>query len=431
MLKILAAFNTETERILNLLEGHDVHKLAKGDSMVAAVSRGDFHLVLVEGAVRILADIKSADPRTEVVLIGRAEDDEVEAVRNGAFAFLRLPIDDRQLLEIIDDIDKTFMTRCQLGELEEQIEQRYVFSGIVGRNPKMLEIISFIKRIAPYYKTVTIMGETGTGKEVVARALHYLSSKRGDPFVTSNCAGYVETLIESELFGHKKGSFTGATSDKVGLFEAAREGTLFLDEIGDLPLSFQPHLLRVLQNGEFRPVGSHRTLQARCRIIAATSRDLEKEVLNGKFREDLFYRITPLAITVPPLRERKDDILLLSQFLLKRYCDQMKKEVRGISRPAQDILLAHGWPGNVRELENAMSQAVMLTDKSFIDPGYLPAYLKNSKVRVSHESFLDGVIKRHIEIVLEECRGNRSHASKKLGISRRSLLRKIEKYAIK
>jgi two-component system response regulator HydG len=188
----------------------------------------------------------------------------------------------------------------------------------------------------------------------------------------------------------------------------------------------------VLQNGEFRPVGSHRTLQARCRIIAATSKDLSQEVQTGRFREDLFYRITPLVITIPPLRERKDDIPLLSRFMLKRYNEQTKKGVRGISRPAQDMLLSHNWPGNVRELENVVNQAVILTSESFIGPSHLPAYLRGQKMKQAQdETSLDMVVKRHIEAVLQECQGNRSRASKKLGISRRALLRKIEKYSVK
>ncbi len=268
---------------------------------------------------------------------------------------------------------------------------------------------------------------------MVARALHKLGSRPEDPFVTSNCAGYVETLIESELFGHQKGSFTGAIQDKVGLFEAAKEGALFLDEIGDLPLSFQPHLLRVLQNGEFRPVGSHRVSKSRCRVIAATSKDLKGEVQNNRFREDLFYRITPLVIHIPPLRERKDDIPLLSRFMLRRYSEQTKKPVHGISRPAQDILLSHDWPGNVRELENVINQAVIMTGESFIGPSHLPPYLRVPKTKQTggDASSLGEVVRRHIGAVLEEYRGNRSRAAARLGISRRALLRKIEKYGIK
>jgi DNA-binding NtrC family response regulator len=432
MLKILIALNKNPENILRALEGHEVEETHGNDSILGLVKHGNYHLILADNVADLLPDIKAADPRAEVVLVGGSEEAGVEAIKNGAFAFLTEPVDVERFVAIVGEINEMCAVRSEMAILEEQLDQKYTFAGIVGRNPKVLDIISFIKRIAPYYKTVAITGETGTGKEVVARALHSLSSNHGDPFVTSNCAGYVETLIESELFGHQKGSFTGAIVDKMGLFEAAKEGTLFLDEIGDLPLSFQPHLLRVLQNGEFRPVGSHRTLQARCRIIAATSKDLSQEVQAGKFREDLFYRITPLVITIPPLRERKDDIPLLSRFMLKRYNEQTKKGVRGISRPAQDMLLSHNWPGNVRELENVINQAVILTSESFIGPSHLPAYLRGQKMKQAQdETSLDRVVKRHIEAVLQECQGNRSRASKKLGISRRALLRKIEKYSVK
>jgi two-component system response regulator HydG len=249
----------------------------------------------------------------------------------------------------------------------------------------------------------------------------------------------VETLIESELFGHQKGSFTGAIKDKIGLFEAAREGTLFLDEIGDLPLSFQPHLLRVLQSGEFRPVGSHHVLQSRCKIIAATGKDLKGEIGSGRFREDLFYRLTPLTIHIPPLRERKDDIPLLSRFLLKKYNAETGKAIRGISRPAQHLLLSYDWPGNIRELENVINQAVILAEDSFIGPNHLPAYLREpaanlrvpaSKRTTAGDDSLALVVKAHIEMVLEQCRGNKSRAAVRLGVSRRALFRKLEKYGI-
>lgn len=432
MLKILLSLRETPEKLFSTFVGHQVDKVDGAGDMLTMVQHGNYHLVFAEDAASLLPEIKSADPRTEIVLVEGEGGDGVEAIKNGAFAFLTRPVDAERITSIVSDVDEMFRMRSQMAVLEEQLDQSYIFAGIVGRNPKVLDIISFIKRIAPYYKMVTITGETGTGKEVVARALHSLSARPGDPFVTSNCAGYVETLIESELFGHQKGSFTGAISDKMGLFEAAKEGTLFLDEIGDLPLSFQPHLLRVLQNGEFRPVGSHRTLQARCRIIAATSKDLQEEVRLGRFREDLYYRITPLVITAPSLRERKDDIPLLSRFMLKRYNEQTGKQVRGISRPAQEIMLSHNWPGNVRELENVVNQAVILTGESFIGPSHLPAYLRGQKTKpLQDESSLDRIMKKHIETILQECQGNRSRAAKKLDISRRALLRKIEKYNIK
>ena len=432
MLKILIALKDVPQATLSLLKNHKVDEAKNKDTLLARVSHGDYHLVLADGAGDVIGEIKSADPRTEVVVVGERDEEGVEAIKNGAFAFLKTPLGEERLAAVIDDIESLVEMRSETAMLEEQLDKKHQFAGVVGRNPRILDIISFIRRIAPYFRAVVITGETGTGKEVVARALHNLAARPEDPFVTSNCAGYVETLIESELFGHQKGSFTGAIQDKVGLFEAAREGTLFLDEIGDLPLSFQPHLLRVLQNGEFRPVGSHKVFQSKCRIIAATSKDLKGEVQNGRFREDLFYRITPLVIEIPPLRERKDDIPLLSRFMLKRYSEQTKKVVSGISRPAQDMLLSHNWPGNVRELENVINQAVILTPDSFVGPSHLPPYLRGHKTKQATETTsLDRVVKRHIETVLEECRGNRSRASKLLGISRRALLRKIEKYAIK
>jgi transcriptional regulator with PAS, ATPase and Fis domain len=294
----------------------------------------------------------------------------------------------------------------------------------------MLEICSFTRRIAPYFKMVTIMGETGTGKEVVARAIHSLSARPKDPLLVCNCGGFVETLIESELFGHKQGSFTGAIKDKVGLFEAAGEGTLFLDEIGELPLSFQPHLLRVLQNREFRPVGSSQAIYAKCRVIAATSKNLAQEVKNGRFREDLFYRVTPLVINIPPLRERKDDIPLLSRFFLNKLNAATGKKIVGISRSAQALLMSHDWPGNVRELENVIEQAVILATESFIKEEHLPAYLRDSTP--SHpaaSASLADVIRKHLEATLSVCEGNKSETARRLGLSRRALLRWIEKYS--
>jgi len=321
--------------------------------------------------------------------------------------------------------------RRETAELERLLNTKYTFAGLVGRNPEMLEVFSLIRRIAPYYKTVTIMGETGTGKELIAKAIHSLSPVAKGPFVICNCGGIVEGLIESEFFGYVKGSFTGAIKDKTGLFEAANGGTIFLDEIGELPLSFQPHLLRVLQDGEFRRVGSNQSCKTTCRVIAATNKDLLSEVKNGRFREDLYYRLTPLTIQAPPLREKKDDIPLLCRFLIDKFSRRTGKKVFGISRPAQIALMSHDWPGNIRELENVIEQSAILTPESFLRIDDLPPYLREVKHGLSFApTSLDEVVKKHIETSLQQCRENKTKTAHMLGLSRRSLARKMEKYGI-
>ena len=335
------------------------------------------------------------------------------------------------LKKTIDNINEEIKLRIETAELEKQLYTKYTFKGVVGKNPKMLEIFNFMRRIAPYFQTVTIIGETGTGKEGIAKAIQLLSPVAKYPFITCNSGSLGKELIESELFGHKRGSFTGAIADKSGLFAAAGEGIIFLDEIGELPLQIQPHLLRVLQDGEYRRVGSNQTMKANCKVIAATNCNLLEEVKNGRFREDLYYRLTPLTITLPPLRERKDDISLLCRHFLENFSKRTGKKILGISRPAQTALFNYDWPGNVRTLENVLERASMLTSESFIRLEDLPAYISetNNKKPVLQDS-IDDIVKKHVIEVLHECSGNRSKAAEKLKISRRALLRKIEKYNI-
>jgi DNA-binding NtrC family response regulator len=431
MLRILLSIEGSHADILPLLEGHRVDVDDGAEPLRHKIASGNYNLVLLKGDKSEVPPLKLADPRAEVVLIGDHDEDEIEAIREGAWARFALPLDLGRLKGTIDDIADMFDLRSDTARLEKQLDSKYAFAGIVARNPKMLEICSFIRRVAPYFKIITIVGETGTGKEVVARAIHSLSAKAKDPLLVCNCGGFVETLIGSELFGHKQGSFTGAVKDKVGLFEAAGEGTLFLDELGELPLSFQPHMLRVLQNGEFRPVGSHKALSAKCRVIAATSKNLSQEVKNGRFREDLFYRVNRLVITIPPLRERKDDIPLLSRFLLSKSNEATGKRIVGISRSAQSALMAHDWPGNVRELENVIEQAVIFAGEPFIKLEHLPPYLREPAHRqMAPGAPLADVIKKHLETTLSMCEGNKSEASRRLGLSRRALMRWIEKYSI-
>jgi two-component system response regulator HydG len=441
MLRILLSLKEPRDEIVDLLEGHHVDAEyaaaiptapAAADPLRRKVASGNYNVVLLEGDASDVAPVKEADPRAEVILVGNDVKDGIDAIKEGAWAHFPLPLDLDRLKGTIDDIADMFDMRRETAHLERQLDSQYAFAGIVARNPKMLEIFSFIRRVAPYFRTITVTGETGTGKEVVARAVHSLSAKPHEPMLVCNCGGFVETLIGSELFGHKQGSFTGAVRDKVGLFEAAGEGTIFLDEIGEMPLSFQPHVLRVLQNGEFRPIGSNRPLSARCRVITATSKDLAAEVRNGTFREDLFYRITRLVINVPPLRERKDDIPLLSRFLLNRANAATGKNIMGISRSAQAALIAHDWPGNVRELENVIEQAAILATEPFIKLEHVPSYLTGPQAGrpAPGVGAMADVIRRHLEATLRACNGNKSEAARRLGLTRRALLRWIAKYSV-
>jgi DNA-binding NtrC family response regulator len=431
MLRILSTLNDPGDAILALLKHHTVDLLPGGTTPQALVSKNSYHLILLDGRMELIPLLKAADPRVEVILFGRGDQDALEVIKQGAAAYFKKPIDAGRLGETISSIGELVEIRKETGALEKQLIEKYNFHGVISRNPLMLEVFSFIRRIAPYYKTALITGETGVGKEVIARALHASSPWAKQPFLVCNCGALVENLIESELFGHQKGAFTGADRDKIGLFEAAGEGTVFLDEVGELPLSFQPHLLRVLQNGEFRRLGSHQPSMARCRIIAATNRDLGQDVKQGRFREDLFFRITPLIIKVPLLNDRKDDLPLLCKALLDRFNQRTGKKVFGISRPAQGMLLAHDWPGNVRELENVLEQAAILTTESFIRPNDLPATLiKPVRTGEPPPLTLDALEKQHITSVLRSCNGNRTKAALILGISRRALIRKIEKFSI-
>ncbi len=420
------------EHIEKIISDEVVEGVAEGE-LLSTVAQKSYDVVMIGDNIEFLKSIKHRDPRPEVILFGDGQVDVVDALREGASGCFSTSVDTEEFRKLLERIRELVALRVETATLESELTRKYTFRGIVGRNPQMLEVFSFIRRIAPYYRTVTITGETGTGKELIARAIHETSPVKDEPFVTFNCGGVVETLIESELFGHKKGAFTGAVADKKGLFETARRGTIFLDEVGELPLSVQPHLLRVLQNGEFRPVGSNITLKAECRVIAATNKDPWEEVKEGRFREDLYYRLTPITIYIPPLRERKDDILLLLRHFLSLFSQRTGKKITGISRPAQRLLLSYHWPGNVRELENVIERAAILAKEPFIRVEDLPSYMKEEIQQpppMQPHLTLDEVVKRHIESVLKRYDGNRTRAAQALGISRRALIRKLQKYSI-
>lgn len=429
-LKILLLCPVHFKGFDGQLAGHEVHYLKDGENILVKLMEGTYDLVIIDGGMELVRDIVAIDPRIDIFIVGRSESEALEVIRHGASACFSLPIDAEKFRRSLAAVCEQVAIRDETDDLENQLVRKYTFSGVVARNPLMLDCFRFLRKIAPYFRTVTITGETGTGKEAVARALHSISPMSASPFVPCNCGGLVENLVESEFFGHVRGAFTGADSDKKGLFEAAGDGVLFLDEIGDLPLSFQPHLLRVLQTWEFRKVGSPKTLKASCRVIAATNKDLAREVREGRFREDLYYRLTPLTLTVPPLRERKDDIPLLGRFIVQRFTERTGKNMYGISRPAQKALLSYDWPGNVRELENAVEHAAILASEPYIKPEHLPQTVTANNVRSGSPARLEDLIMKHITATLKTCGGNRSEAAKVLGISRRSLLRRLEKYSI-
>lgn len=431
MLKALLVMKTEDHPAEGLLSSHDCERYSGDEPLLDKVAKNHYNVIMIEDRLDIVQGVKQADPRAEVFLIGSPASEEAEAIRLGATVFAPAPVDTALLKARLEESAAFADTRAQTAELERQLTEKYTFAGVVGRNPRMLEIFNYLRRVAPYYKTLTVMGETGSGKEEVAKALHAVSPASKEPFVVCNCGALVETLIESELFGHKKGSFTGAISDSAGIFEAAGQGTVFLDEIGDLPLSFQPHLLRVLQNGDFKRVGSSVTLKARCKVITATNRDLSREVREGRFREDLFFRLTPLTVEVPPLRGRKDDIPLLCRFMLNRFHGRTGKKVFGISTTAQTALMSYDWPGNVRELENVIENMAIMVNDGFIRLEDLPEEIRRSRQKDAFlPETLDDVVKNHITVTLRQCAGNRTNAAKSLGISRRALFRKLERYGI-
>ena len=438
---LLCLDSENIEKIRNLLleEGLEIYTINEKGNFLEEISRGYLDIIFLDCSGKFLDvdiistinNIKKLDPRLEIICCGLAKDAAVsiEAIKYGATACINFPFDHEQIRTTIMEIKGNANHRKEVFKIEIALHEKYIFAEMVSKNPVMLDIFNLTKRVSPYYRTILISGDTGTGKEVLARAIYNLSPASKEPFVVCNCAGMVETLIESELFGHIKGAFTGAISDKKGLFEAAGSGTIFLDEIGDMPLSFQPHLLRVLQDGEFRPVGSTKTMKAKCRVIAATNVDLSLRVKNGEFREDLFFRLATITINLPPLIERKEDIPLLSRFFLDKLNKKIGKDVRGITMDAKRLFMSHNWPGNLRELENVIERAVLVSTVNFVRSQDLPPNIKEgAKTEQTSDLSLEETEKNHIKKVLLIAGGNKTKAAAMLCISRRALLRKTIKY---
>jgi DNA-binding NtrC family response regulator len=393
----------------------------------------DVHMPGMDG-YEFLDRALRADPGVHVIVMtgDYTLDSALEAIRRGATDFLPKPIDRVRLKRTLDEVAALYDQRRRVKALEEQLLKDLEFHGIIGKSPVMLEVFDFARKVARHYTNVLLTGPTGSGKELVARAIHQISPVSQQRLAVCNCSAMVDTLLESQLFGHVRGSFTGATDTRPGLFEYANGGTVFLDEVGETSLAMQAKLLRVIQNREIQRVGSPEVRQVNVRLIAATNRDLRAEVLAGHFREDLFYRLSSIQIRIPSLAERLEDIPLLVQFFRKKYNDAYGKNFSGLTRRAQTVLLQHTWPGNVRELENVISSAAITATGDFIDLDDLPEHLQHRGRRDTEGDdwrplSLEEVRKIHIQRVLDMCQGNRLRAAQVLGIGRTSLYRYLKR----
>jgi DNA-binding NtrC family response regulator len=375
----------------------------------------------------LLEQMIVSDPGAEVILMTGhySAESAVEAIRKGAADYLTKPLDVLALRNRVSALVSQHRSRRLATQLDRQMVDTFQLEGIVGRSPLMMDVFASIRRVAPHFRTALITGDTGTGKELVAHALHRLSPVSDKTFAVCNCSALVETLFESELFGHVRGAFTGATHDKVGLLEYAHQGTVFLDEIGDMPFAGQAKLLRVLQNQEVQRVGSPALRKVDLRFIAATNKDLSALIREHRFRDDLYYRLSMVEIALPGLVDRKEDFPLLQRYFIEKFATQYNKPVRGMTRRAQALLGRHTWPGNVRELENVIGKACMMVEGNVIDIKDLPPYLWKPPVlaRTHNDNLLsmDEVQERHLVSVLERMGGDKSRAAEVLGISRSTL----------
>jgi two-component system, NtrC family, response regulator len=427
-------------------DGYDAARANDARSGLLLIEKTDPDVVLTDlrmpgmDGLELLASIKKTRPETMVVLMtayGTVKT-AVKAMKLGAEDYLGKPIDVEEL-EIV--LQKTLEKKRLLEEttvLKARLEQKYKFENLVGESPGMLQAFKAIRQVAPSSASVLLLGESGTGKELFAQAIHQNSPRRTKPFIRVACASLPETLLESELFGHEKGSFTGALYTRAGRFEAADGGTLFLDEIGDISPTVQVKLLRFLEEKEFERVGGNRTFKVDVRIVAATHRDLKKRIEEGTFREDLYYRLNVIEIQIPPLREREGDIPLLAQHFLQKYAAANGKEVMGLSDEVLAMLWRHNWPGNVRELENALERAVVLCDQPFLLPAHFPTLRKAAEDSSASKSVTRGVsipgstlaeIEREAILrTLESVGGSTSRAASLLHISTRKIQYKLKEY---
>lgn len=426
-------------------DGYEVATAQGGRAALALAREQVFDVVVSDirmpdlDGLTLLRGLREATPDVSVILMtafGTVEA-ALEAIKEGAYDYVSKPLNlDELLVTVSRAIEQRRLVR-ENQQFRQTLQDRYHLGNIVGLSPRMLDVFKLIARVAPTRSTVLITGESGTGKEVVARALHFNGPRAAGPFVTIDCAGLAESLLESELFGHVRGAFTGALTSRRGLFEAGHGGTVFLDEVGDIGPNMQAKLLRVLELQEIKPVGGNETVRIDIRLVAATNRNLQAEVREGRFREDLFYRLNVVSIHLPPLRERQEDIPVLAFHFLRKYGEANGKAIGGIAPETMARLEAYSWPGNVRELENAIERAVAVSIHPILLPDDLPLHIASCSAATEAGELgpvelvpLDAVTRRHIARVLAATGGNKKRAAEILGVDRRTLYRMLERYAM-
>ncbi|RJQ18916.1 MAG: sigma-54-dependent Fis family transcriptional regulator [Nitrospiraceae bacterium] len=422
--------------------GYEVVTALNDVNAVAALKESPFDLGIIDlqlgerDGISLMKEVHQIRPDIPVIILtayGSIES-AVEAMKNGAFSYLTKPFDPRELLLQIEKALENRKLVSEIKRLKGLLESQYEFSNIIAKSEKMKAVLGLVSRIAAADSTVYIHGESGTGKELIARAIHLASDRKDKPFVAINCAAIPETLLESELFGYEKGAFTGAMQSTKGLFTQAHKGTLFLDEIGNMPISLQKKSLRVLQERQFYPVGGNKPVEVDIRLIVATNLDLKKEAQEGRFREDLFYRVHVIPVLLPPLRERKEDIPHLVAYFLEGFNEKMKKNVKGLTPSAMQKLMLYNWPGNVRELQNTIEFAMAMTRDDVITEdlilqagGLIQAQEKLSPLKDAKAAFE----KSYLIHMLEHTRGNISKASELAGKYRADFYNLIKKYKLK
>jgi len=431
-------------------QGFDVMTFPDGRPALASLPSIHPEVALVDlqmpeiGGLEVLRAMRQAAPDCRVVLMTGQPSVEtaIEAVKLGALDYLSKPFEFDRVRELLATVGQGLEQRQEVFAVESELAARVEFCGMIGRSPVMQDLFDRIRRLAPHVRTALIVGETGTGKELVAGALHKLGPRRNRRFVPCNCSAFVESLFESEFFGHTRGAFTGATEAKAGLFEQADGGTLFLDEIGELPLPMQAKLLRVVEYGELQRVGSPSARKVDVQVVAATNRNLSDEVRAGRFREDLYYRLNIVEIGLPPLRDRRDDICLLVAAFVRQFAKRFQKPIVGLTPAAERLLQDASWPGNVRELRNTLERACMLSDGRMLGERDIISSLSTSS-RSTPEAPRASVAatsprppaapeptREAIEDVLREVAGNRSAAARRLGLSRRAFYRRLESFGL-